>query len=57
MALAGTEPEASWLARLAGPLRAGFGRALDVALPRLCLSCRELVGDNGLCAACWAKLA
>jgi ComF family protein len=57
MALAGTEPEASWLARLARPLRTGFGRALDVALPRLCLSCRELVGDSGLCAACWAKLA
>ena len=57
MTLAGTEPQASWRTRLAAPFRAGLGRALDVALPRLCLSCRELVGDSGLCAACWSKLA
>src|SRR3954464_8570609 len=34
-----------------------FGRAIDVALPRLCAACREPVGGEGLCAACWAKVA
>jgi ComF family protein len=38
------------------PLRVLVGRALDLALPPLCPACREPVGDNGLCAACWAKL-
>jgi len=28
-----------------------------VALPTLCPSCRELVGGDGLCGACWAKLS
>src|SRR5450755_431126 len=31
--------------------------ALDVALPTLCISCREPVDGEGLCAACWAKLS
>jgi ComF family protein len=43
--------------RLAAPLRAIWGRALNVALPPLCPSCREPVGDSGLCAACWSKLS
>ena len=31
---------------------------LDVALPPLCPSCREPVGDGaGLCASCWSKLS
>jgi ComF family protein len=34
-----------------------FGAALDVALPPLCPACRELVGDNGLCASCWSRLS
>jgi len=38
------------------PLRALVRRALDLALPPLCPACREPVGDNGLCAGCWAKL-
>ncbi len=38
------------------PLRALIGRTLDLALPPLCPACREPVGGNGLCAACWAKL-
>jgi ComF family protein len=38
-------------------LRATFGLVVDVALPQLCASCREPVGDAGLCAACWAKLS
>jgi ComF family protein len=43
--------------RWALPLRAIFRRALDVALPTLCPACREPVGGNGLCPACWAKLS
>jgi ComF family protein len=31
--------------------------ALDVALPTLCVSCREPVDGEGVCAACWAKLS
>jgi predicted amidophosphoribosyltransferase len=49
--------ERSRLARIANSLRATFRRSLDVALPRLCPSCRDLVTDNGLCPACWSMLA
>jgi ComF family protein len=45
------------LRRLARALRATFGLVVDVALPQLCASCREPVGDAGLCPACWAKLS
>ena len=45
------------LARIAGALRATFGLAVDVALPQLCASCREPVGDAGVCATCWSKLS
>jgi ComF family protein len=31
--------------------------ALDIALPTLCVSCREPVVGEGVCAACWAKLS
>ena len=31
--------------------------ALDVALPTLCVSCREPVDGEGVCAACWARLS
>jgi ComF family protein len=31
--------------------------ALDVALPTLCVACREPVDGEGVCAACWAKLS
>ena len=31
--------------------------ALDIALPTLCVSCREPVSGDGVCAACWAKLS
>jgi ComF family protein len=47
-------------ARFAGairPIRAFFGRVLDLALPTLCAACREPVDGEGLCAACWGKLA
>jgi ComF family protein len=31
--------------------------ALDIALPALCVSCREPVSGEGVCAECWAKLS
>ena len=31
--------------------------ALDIALPTLCVSCREPVEGDGVCAACWSKLS
>ncbi|MGY0570915.1 ComF family protein [Bradyrhizobium sp. RDM12] len=31
--------------------------ALDVALPTLCVSCREPVDGEGVCAACWSRLS
>src|SRR6195952_3336558 len=31
--------------------------ALDIALPTLCVSCREPVDGDGVCAECWAKLS
>ncbi|HEY6831731.1 MAG TPA: ComF family protein [Pseudolabrys sp.] len=44
--------------RFAAPLRAALRFTLDVALPPLCPSCREPLGDGvGLCAACWSKLS
>ena len=31
--------------------------ALDIALPTLCVACREPVEGEGVCATCWAKLS
>ena len=31
--------------------------ALDIALPTLCVACREPVDGEGLCPACWASLS
>jgi ComF family protein len=31
--------------------------ALDIALPTLCIACREPVDGEGVCAACWGKLS
>jgi ComF family protein len=31
--------------------------ALDIALPTLCVSCREPVEGEGVCAACWSRLS
>jgi ComF family protein len=45
------------LGRLTGALRAVLGLAVDVALPQLCASCREPVGSDGLCPACWSKIS
>src|SRR5690348_12567989 len=48
----------SALSRVAAPLRHALRFTLDMALPPLCPSCREPLGDgHGLCAACWAKLS
>ena len=45
-------------ARLRGGLRAVLRQTLDTALPPLCPSCREPLGDGvGLCASCWSKLS
>jgi ComF family protein len=38
-------------------LRQAAKLALDIALPTLCVSCREPVDGEGVCAACWAKLS
>ena len=54
----GPSVERSRLAQMRGLLASTFRRALDVALPPLCPSCREPLGDGiGLCAACWSKLS
>jgi len=41
--------------------RGAWGRAarlaLDIALPTLCVACREPVDGEGVCAACWSKLS
>ena len=56
MAEGTTEPVTPRWGRIAAPLRAALGFTRDLALPPLCPSCRELVGEDGLCAACWSKL-
>ena len=44
-----------------GHLRAAWAVAakfaLDIALPTLCVSCREPVDGEGVCAECWGKLS
>ena len=48
----------SRIVKMRGVLASTFRRALDVALPPLCPSCREPLGRGmGLCAACWSKLS
>ena len=53
---------------VAAPLKQAFGAcraglsyatklALDIALPTLCVACREPVDGEGVCAACWASLS
>src|SRR3954452_5841841 len=46
---------------LSQTLRAAWAHAarlaLDIALPTLCVACREPVAGVGVCAACWAKLS
>lgn len=52
-----TDTRPTRLRRIAGALRTTFRVVVDVALPQLCASCREPVGDAGVCAACWSKLS
>ncbi|HET8974180.1 MAG TPA: ComF family protein [Pseudolabrys sp.] len=45
-------------ARFRNGLLSALRFALDFALPQLCPSCREPLGDgNGLCAHCWSRLS
>ena len=57
-------PPRSIAAQLRGTLDACRGAwshaarlVLDVALPTLCVACREPVHGDGVCADCWAKLS
>jgi len=52
------EPARAPVARAIAILRSALRIAVDTALPPLCPSCREPLGDGaGLCAACWSKLS
>ena len=62
------EADAAPTRSIAAPLRGAWtaGRtvlsraarlALDIALPTLCVSCREPVDGEGVCASCWARLS
>jgi ComF family protein len=45
-------------AQIRSGLRSALLLALDIALPPLCPSCRDPLGDGvGLCAPCWSKLS
>jgi ComF family protein len=45
-------------ARLVRTTCAHLGKlVLDVALPTLCIACREPVDGEGVCATCWGKLS
>src|SRR6202521_3730386 len=57
-------PSRSISTHLRGALRVARGAwmhtarlALDIALPTLCVACREPVHGDGVCATCWAKLS
>src|SRR5947207_1016452 len=57
-------PPRSFSSHLRGTLDACRGAlahiprlALDIALPTLCVSCREPVDGEGVCAECWSKLS
>src|SRR3982751_304509 len=47
----------SRLSRLTQSLRATLRLGLDTALPRLCPARRDFVTAQGVCPACWSKLA
>ena len=50
-------PSRSIIGHLRGAWATAAKFALDIALPTLCVSCREPVDGDGVCAACWAKLS
>jgi ComF family protein len=45
------------LGALRGSFRHAAKLALDIALPALCVACREPVAGEGVCADCWSKLS
>jgi ComF family protein len=45
------------LSACTGAWRHAAQLALDIALPTLCVACREPVDGEGVCANCWAKLS
>jgi hypothetical protein len=58
------DAEASPSRSIASHLRGALGAwrhaarlALDIALPTLCVACREPVDGEGVCAECWSKLS
>src|SRR6266566_10174456 len=55
------EAEASSSRSIVSHLRGAWRNAarlvLDIALPTLCVACREPVDGEGVCAECWAKLS
>src|SRR5690349_11456995 len=50
-------PSRSIFGHLRGAWTTATKFALDIALPTLCVSCREPVDGEGVCAECWAKLS
>jgi ComF family protein len=58
LATAGKESGFTGFGKAADRVRNALRLALDVAMPPLCPSCREPLGDGaGLCAVCWSKLS
>src|SRR5580704_3942007 len=59
--IAASRSFSSHLRRAIGACRGAWTHAarlaLDIALPTLCVACREPVDGEGVCASCWAKLA
>jgi predicted amidophosphoribosyltransferase len=50
-------PSRSIIGQLRGAFAIAAKFALDIALPTLCVACREPVDGEGVCAECWAKLS
>jgi ComF family protein len=50
-------PSRSIVGHLRGAWATAAKFALDIALPTLCVACREPVDGEGVCAECWAKLS
>lgn len=46
-----------WVATCRSAFAPAARMALDIALPALCVSCREPVEGDGLCPACWSQLS
>src|SRR3984893_3925568 len=59
--IAASRSFSSHLRRAIGACRGAWTHAarlaLDIALPTLCVACREPVDREGVCASCWAKLS